>query len=169
MSINPNSPFKIGMVYKTKGGQDIVIIGENNAEGSFHYHTVVGHDHKNRYTREGETECGRCTGGPVDNPDNLVPGTGRELHELGQQFAWDNWLKPLFDAVYHISELAGTSVIMSAHIPSADNPNRCMGYSGLFEEAPETMKKYTELMQSRPQIDSLLTPSSSCDTDSVNS
>lgn len=31
------------------------------------------------------------------------------------------------------------------------------------------MKKYTELMQSRPQIDSLLTPSSSCDNDSVNS
>lgn len=169
MSINKNSPFKVGMVYKTIGGQDVIIIGEHNTEGSFYYHTVVGHDHKHRYTREGETECGRCTGSEVDDLDNLIPGTGRELHELGAKFAWDNWLKPIFDAVYHISEIAGISVVLSAHVPTEQDKNKCIGYAGLYDEAPETMRKFLELMESRPVIECLQEPDSACDNSSVSS
>lgn len=165
MSINPNSPFKIGMVYKTKGGEDVIIIGEHNADNS--YHTVVGHDLSNRYTRDGDT--GRCTGCDVDNSSNLVPGTGRPITEMPAEFIWSNWLAKMFDAIETICELTGIDYVMAAHVPSEKDPNRCFGYAGLNDDAPETMKKMLELMQSRPAIEDHLTPSSSCDTDSVNS
>lgn len=169
MSVNPNSPFQLGMVYKTIDGRDIIIVGEYNAEGNFYYHTVIGHDLKNRYTREGETECGRCTGGPVDNPDNLVPGTGRLLTEMPPDFIWTNWLKNAFEVMDFICERAQLGYVAAVHLPSAEDPNHCIGYAGTDERTPQTLHEMVKLMQSRPVIENLLKPDSSCDTSSVSS
>lgn len=166
MSANLNSPFKIGMVYKTEDGKDIIIIGEANA-GDPELHAVVGHDLIHRRTHE--SACGHCLGPRRENPNNLVPETGRLISELPQEFVWNSWLKKLFDGIEAICEVTGIDYVMSAHVPSETDPNRCFGYAGINDDAPDTMKKMLELMQSRPVIEDLLAPDSSCNTDSVNS
>lgn len=158
MSINPNSPFKIGMVYKTKGGQDVIIIGEQHANDPA-LHAVVGHDLV--YRRTHEDYCGVCLGVRRDNPNDLVPDTGRPITEMSSEFLWNSWLGKMFDAIETICELSGIDYVLAAHVPSEKDPNRCFGYAGLNDDAPETMKKMLELMQSRPVIEDLHTPSSS--------
>lgn len=90
--------FIVGRTYLTKEGKKVKIIAESCQHGP-HYTCVQGDDgvtrveedpfHKGiyeiiegsrlgwRYDREGDV--GRCTGGPVDNPNNLVPGS--EQHD----------------------------------------------------------------------------------------
>lgn len=82
-----SKPFELGKTYKTLEGKDVTIIEANNSIPG--YETVRGDDHGPdredefkpgtfhkvgyRYNREGAKERGRCTGSPVDCPQNLIP------------------------------------------------------------------------------------------------
>ena len=56
-----------GGTYKTLRGNEVTIMEFSNENTT--YETVKGCDGKHRYNRR---DYGRCTGGPLNNPNNLV-------------------------------------------------------------------------------------------------
>ncbi len=67
--------FEVGKTYPTRGGKLVTIIGKTDTKG---YECVQGDDMEPqlgyRYCRStGTSDHGRSTGGPGDNPNNLLP------------------------------------------------------------------------------------------------
>lgn len=67
--------FEVGKTYPTRGGKLVTVVGKTDTKG---YECVQGDDMEPhlgyRYSRSTSTgDHGRSTGGPGDNPNNLLP------------------------------------------------------------------------------------------------
>lgn len=101
--------FEVGKTYPTRGGKLVTVIGKTDTKG---YECVQGDDMEPqlgyRYCRStGTADHGRSTGGPGDNPNNLLPieivdpriaGTFKDPEVLAERVARvEEWLDIQFN------------------------------------------------------------------------